>query len=137
MTSLNHRLETPTKKKPISNIHISTLWVIFVRAEQISDEREGGMDGRTNGRTQIPPVFYRTSSPSGPLPKNETNFFKKCKKRFCKMYIFFFLGMAIFYISPFLRPPPCPQALALAPGPWLQPPGPGSSPWALDPTPRS
>ena len=28
-------------------------------------------DGRTDGRTdaQIPPVFYRTSSPSGPLPK--------------------------------------------------------------------
>ena len=26
------------------------------------------MDGRTDGRTKIPPVFYRTSSPSGPLP---------------------------------------------------------------------
>ena len=31
----------------------------------------GRTDGRTYGRTdgQIPPVFYRTSSPSGPLPK--------------------------------------------------------------------
>ena len=28
-----------------------------------------GGDGRTDG--QIPPVFYRTSSPLGPLPKNE------------------------------------------------------------------
>ena len=27
------------------------------------------MDGRTDA--QIPPVFYRTSSPSGPLPKKE------------------------------------------------------------------
>ena len=29
------------------------------------------MAGRTDGQTdgQIPPVFYRTSSPSGPLPK--------------------------------------------------------------------
>ena len=27
------------------------------------------MNGRTNERTGIPPVFYRTSSPSGPLPK--------------------------------------------------------------------
>ena len=41
------------------------------------DEAEGGAGGgrtdvRTDGRTdgQIPPVFYRTSSPSGPLPKN-------------------------------------------------------------------
>ena len=36
-----------------------------------------GGDGRTDVRTyvrtdgQIPPVFYRTSSPSGPLPKKE------------------------------------------------------------------
>ena len=30
----------------------------------------GRMDGRTDG--QIPPVFYRTLSPSGPLPKNIT-----------------------------------------------------------------
>ena len=31
------------------------------------------MDGRTDGRIdkQIPPVFYRTSSPSGPLPKKK------------------------------------------------------------------
>ena len=42
------------------------------------DEAEGGVggDGRTDVRTygrtdgQIPPVFYRTSSPSGPLPKS-------------------------------------------------------------------
>ena len=30
----------------------------------------GGMNERTDGRTnESPPVFYRTSSPSGPLPK--------------------------------------------------------------------
>merc|ERR1711942_582190 len=29
---------------------------------------QGGTYGRTDG--QIPPVFYRTSSPLGPLPKN-------------------------------------------------------------------
>ena len=28
-------------------------------------------DGRTDGR-KFPPVFYRTSSPSGPLPKKDT-----------------------------------------------------------------
>ena len=48
---------------------------------------EGGGDGRTDVRTdvrtdgrtdgQIPPVFYRTSSPSGPLPKKEES--KKVK----------------------------------------------------------
>ena len=37
--------------------------------------RPEGPDGGTNGRTDrrmngSPPVFYRTSSPSGPLPKN-------------------------------------------------------------------
>ena len=36
--------------------------------------RTGRMDvrsfGRSDGRTEIPPVFYRTSSPSGLLPKN-------------------------------------------------------------------
>ena len=34
--------------------------------------RGGRMDGWTDIRTdrQIPPVFYRTSSPSGPLPKS-------------------------------------------------------------------
>merc|ERR1711911_250311 len=38
---------------------------------QISGLREpGGTDGRNDGRTnKSPPVFYRTSSPSGPLPK--------------------------------------------------------------------
>ena len=30
----------------------------------------GGTDVRTDG--EIPPVFYRTSSPSGPLPKKES-----------------------------------------------------------------
>ena len=39
---------------------------------------QGGTDGRTDGQTdertggQILPVFYRTSSPSGPLPKKQT-----------------------------------------------------------------
>ena len=32
----------------------------------------GGTDERTDGRTnESPPVFYRTSSPSGPLPKKK------------------------------------------------------------------
>ena len=36
-------------------------------------ERAWGTHGRTDGRTnESPPVFYRTSSPSGPLPKKET-----------------------------------------------------------------
>ena len=38
---------------------------------------EGGTNGRTDERTneqtnESPPVFYRTLSPLGPLPKNET-----------------------------------------------------------------
>ena len=38
------------------------------RPEMRPEGPEGGWtDGRTDG--QIPPVFYRTSSPSGPLPK--------------------------------------------------------------------
>ena len=43
---------------------------IWVRIGPKGDEalRMGGGDGHTDG--QIPPVFYRTSSPSGPLPKN-------------------------------------------------------------------
>ena len=43
------------------------------------------MDVRTDG--QIPPVFYRTSSPSGPLPKKK----KKKKKRKKKKMIINFL----------------------------------------------
>ena len=35
----------------------------------------GGTDVRTDG--EIPPVFYRTSSPSGPLPKREREREKK------------------------------------------------------------
>ena len=35
---------------------------------------EGGTHERTNERTnKSPPVFYRTSSPSGPLPKKRQN----------------------------------------------------------------
>ena len=36
-------------------------------------ERAWGVDRRTNGQTneQKSPVFYRTSSPLGPLPKKE------------------------------------------------------------------
>ena len=35
---------------------------------------DGRTDGRMGGRTDglIPPVFYRTLSPLGPLPKNQT-----------------------------------------------------------------
>ena len=30
-----------------------------------------GTQGQMDGQTKIPPVFYRTSSPSGPLPKTD------------------------------------------------------------------
>ena len=43
-----------------------------MRPERLDVRPEGpdkGGDARTNGRTnESPPVFYRTSSPSGPLP---------------------------------------------------------------------
>ena len=56
---------------------------IWVRISPEDEAGGGQTDGRTDGRTdgcmyvhtyvrmnwQIPPVFYRTSSPSGPLPK--------------------------------------------------------------------
>ena len=32
---------------------------------------DGCSFGRSLGRMEIPPVFYRTSSPSGPLPKRD------------------------------------------------------------------
>ena len=40
---------------------------------QSPEDRAGGTDGRTDVHTdrQIPPVFYRTLSPLGPLPKND------------------------------------------------------------------
>ena len=37
-----------------------------------ADAGGGRRDGHTDG--QIPPVFYRFSSPSGPLPKKQTTF---------------------------------------------------------------
>ena len=44
------------------------------------------MDGQTDGRTdgQIPPVFYRTSSPSGPLPKKQKSN-KRTDMMLCKV----------------------------------------------------
>ena len=42
---------------------------LFVRSLACSD-----------GRTEIPPLFYRTSSPSGPLPKKGRKGGKKKKK---------------------------------------------------------
>ena len=48
-----------------------------MRPERLDFRPEGpdkGGDARTNGRTnESPPVFYRTSSPSGPLPKKGFN----------------------------------------------------------------
>ena len=54
------------------------------------EKRPRGWGGRTDGRTyvrtdgwtdgQIPPVFYRTSSPSGPLPKKKKKNKIKMKK---------------------------------------------------------
>ena len=60
--------------------HFAQIWAILLRFGLFSrilvrigpkgDEAlrmgQGGTDVRTDG--QIPPVFYRTSSPSGPLP---------------------------------------------------------------------
>ena len=66
--------------------HIAWIWAILQnlglygpqRRRSPEDGLGGGQTdvrtyGRTDGRTdgQIPPVFYRTSSPSGPLPKKE------------------------------------------------------------------
>ena len=66
--------------------HIAWIWAIWQNLGQNRPQRRwspedgaggtyvwtyGRTDVRTDGRTdgQIPPVFYRTSSPSGPLPK--------------------------------------------------------------------
>ena len=59
--------------------HIAWIWAIWQNIGQNRPQRrqspEDGAGGRTDGRTyvhtdeQIPPVFYRTSSPSRPLPK--------------------------------------------------------------------
>ena len=58
-------------------------WILAIQlgfGPQRRQSPEGGAEGgdgrtdvRTYGRTdgQIPPVFYRTSSPSGPLPKKQ------------------------------------------------------------------
>ena len=56
--------------------HFAWIWAIqfgFGPQRRRSPEgREEGGDGRMYGSTdgQIPPVFYRTSSPMGPLHKN-------------------------------------------------------------------
>ena len=55
--------------------HFAWIWAILLgfgpqRRRSPEDGAGGGpTDVRTDG--QIPPVFYRTSSPSGPLPKND------------------------------------------------------------------
>ena len=42
---------------------------------------KGGTNGRTDGRTnESPPVFYRTSSPLGPLPKKRKKGRKEGRK---------------------------------------------------------
>ena len=52
------------------------------RERPIDGRRDRWTDGRTDGRTDklIPPVFYRTSSPSGPLPKKEKKYKNKLLK---------------------------------------------------------
>ena len=76
--------------------HVAWIWAILQNLGQNRPQRrrspEDGMGGTdvwmygrkdrwTNGRTygQIPPVFYRTSSPSGPLPKKALIFGNKNK----------------------------------------------------------
>ena len=56
--------------------HIAWIWAIWQNLGQNRPQRSrspkdrvGGTDVQTDG--QIPPVFYRTSSPSGPLPKKK------------------------------------------------------------------
>ena len=65
-------------------VHFSWIWAILLGFGPYSldlgpkgDKAEGGAGGgRTYGRTdvrtdgQIPPVFYRTLSPLGPLPRS-------------------------------------------------------------------
>ena len=57
--------------------HIAWIWAFWQNQGQNRPEGDkalrmgqGGTNGRTGGRTdgQIPPEFYRTSSPLGPLP---------------------------------------------------------------------
>ena len=51
------------------------------RTDVRSDGRsDGRTDGRTDGR-KFPPVFYRTSSPSGPLPIKRKSVEKKKKRK--------------------------------------------------------
>ena len=52
--------------------HFAWIWAILLgfgpqRRQSPEDGAGGGMDVRTDGK--MPPVFYRTSSRSGPLPK--------------------------------------------------------------------
>ena len=50
--------------------HIAWIWAFWQNLGQNRDRRmDGWMHGCMDG--QIPPVFYRTSSPSRPMPKNE------------------------------------------------------------------
>ena len=60
--------------------HIAWIWAIWQNLGQNGPQRRrspedgaGGTDGRMDRCTdgQIPPVFYRTLSPSGPLPKRK------------------------------------------------------------------
>ena len=64
-----------------------------LRAERADLRELGG--GQTNGRTNVsPPVFYRTSSPSGPLPKKEcliSDQVIRCMQAFC--YFTFTFGI--------------------------------------------
>ena len=72
------------------------------------DGAEGGLGGGTDvwtyGRTdgQIPPVFYRTLSPSGPLPKKEGHFLHTVFRKDSESAVRFTKFLFFLYISLFL-----------------------------------
>ena len=61
--------------RPISTMEASHCRALGGWMDEWTDgSMDGWTDRRTDGRpyAQIPPVSYRTSSPLGPLPKEET-----------------------------------------------------------------
>ena len=59
----NESINLIQKKK--TNIYLMRVQIIRHPGEKEGRQKDGQMDG------QIPPVFYRTSSPLGPLPLRE------------------------------------------------------------------
>ena len=67
------RLERPDLRLERPDLRPERLDLRHERPD-LRSQRGGQPNDRTNGRTnKSPPVFYKTSSPSGPLPKNTTS----------------------------------------------------------------